>query len=84
MHPVITDVAKAYTGRLRCLRLNTDENQDVATRYGIGSIPNNGERKETVLGAVTDTTRATTVERFFLVVVASHHLYPLYLVRRRS
>ncbi|WVZ78343.1 hypothetical protein U9M48_026072 [Paspalum notatum var. saurae] len=69
MHPVITDVAKAYTGRLRCLKLNTDENQDVATRYGIRSIPtilifNNGERKETVIGAVTDTTLATTVERF--------------------
>ncbi|TKW23628.1 hypothetical protein SEVIR_4G303700v4 [Setaria viridis] len=69
MHPVIADVAKAYTGRLRCLKLNTDENQDVATWYGIRSIPTilifkNGERKETVIGAVKDTTLAMTVERF--------------------
>ena len=69
MHPVIEDVAKAYTGRLRCLKLNTDKNRDIATSYGIRSIPTilifkNGERKETVIGAVTDTTLATTVERF--------------------
>ena len=69
MHPIIADVARAYTGRLRCLKLNTDKNQEVATRYGIRSIPTilifkNGERKETVIGAVTDTTLATTVERF--------------------
>ncbi|CAL5050316.1 unnamed protein product [Urochloa decumbens] len=69
MLPVVADVAKAYAGRLRCLKLNTDENQDVATRYGIRSIPTilifkNGERKETVIGAVSDTTLAMTVERF--------------------
>ena len=69
MHPVIEGVAKAYTGRLRCLKLNTDKNRDIATSYGIRSIPTilifkNGERKETVIGAVTDTTLATTVERF--------------------
>ncbi|CAN6206569.1 unnamed protein product [Urochloa humidicola] len=69
MLPVIADVAKAYTGRLRCFKLNTDENQDIATKYGIRSIPTilifkNGERKETVIGAVSDTTLAMTVERF--------------------
>ncbi|XP_062233968.1 thioredoxin M-type, chloroplastic-like [Phragmites australis] len=69
MHPIIADLAKAYTGRLRCVKLNTDKNQDVATRYSIRSIPTilifkNGERKETVIGAVTDTTLAKTVERF--------------------
>jgi len=69
MHPVIEGVAKAYIGRLRCLKLNTDKNRDIATSYGIRSIPTilifkNGERKETVIGAVTDTTLATTVERF--------------------
>ena len=69
MHPVIEGVAKAYIGRLRCLKLNTDKNRDIATSYGIRSIPTilifkNGERKETVTGAVTDTTLATTVERF--------------------
>lgn len=69
MHPIIEDVAKAYTGRLQCLKLNTDKNQEVATRYGIRSIPTilifkNGERKETVIGAVMYTTLATTVERF--------------------
>ncbi|KAM0888579.1 hypothetical protein ACQ4PT_028269 [Festuca glaucescens] len=69
MHPIIADLAKAYAGRLRCLRVNTDENQEVATRYGIRSIPTtlifkNGERKETVIGAIADTALAVTVDRF--------------------
>ncbi|XP_047065414.1 thioredoxin 1-like [Lolium rigidum] len=69
MHPIIADLAKAYAGRLRCLRVNTDENQEVATRYGIRSIPTtlifkNGERKETVIGAIADTALAATVDRF--------------------
>ncbi|KAK3131354.1 hypothetical protein QOZ80_6BG0505310 [Eleusine coracana subsp. coracana] len=69
MHPIIVDLAKAYTSRLRCFKLNTDKNKDVAKRYGIRSIPTilifkNGERKETVIGAVTDSTLATMVERF--------------------
>ncbi|CAM0907951.1 unnamed protein product [Alopecurus aequalis] len=69
MHPIITDLAKAYAGKLRCLRVNTDQNQEVATRYGIRSIPTilifkDGERKETVIGAIADTALAATVNRF--------------------
>uniref|UniRef100_A0A453TDD5 Thioredoxin domain-containing protein n=1 Tax=Aegilops tauschii subsp. strangulata TaxID=200361 RepID=A0A453TDD5_AEGTS len=69
MHPIIADLAKAYAGRLRCLRVNTDENQEVASRYGIRSIPTilifkDGERKETVIGAIADTALAATVDRF--------------------
>ena len=69
MHPIIADLAKAYAGRLRCLRVNTDENQEVASRYGIRSIPTilifkDGERKETIIGAIADTALAATVDRF--------------------
>ncbi|VAI94260.1 unnamed protein product [Triticum turgidum subsp. durum] len=69
MHPIIADLAKAYAGKLRCLRVNTDENQEVASRYGIRSIPTilifkDGERKETVIGAIADTALAATVDRF--------------------
>uniref|UniRef100_A0ACD5X9A0 Uncharacterized protein n=1 Tax=Avena sativa TaxID=4498 RepID=A0ACD5X9A0_AVESA len=69
MHPVITDLAQAYAGRLRCLRVNTDKNQEVATRYGIRSIPTilifkDGERKETIVGAIGDHALAATVDRF--------------------
>uniref|UniRef100_A0ACD5XBL6 Uncharacterized protein n=1 Tax=Avena sativa TaxID=4498 RepID=A0ACD5XBL6_AVESA len=69
MHPVITHLAQVYAGRLCCLRVNTDQNQEVATRYGIRSIPTilifkDGERKETVVGAIGDNALATTVARF--------------------
>ncbi|OAY83762.1 Thioredoxin M1, chloroplastic [Ananas comosus] len=61
MHPVIGKLSKAYEGKLKCFKLNTDENQDVATNYGIRSIPTmiifkNGERKDTIIGAVPDGT----------------------------
>ena len=39
MHPIVADLAKAYVGKLRCLSVNTDQNLEVAMRYGIRSIP---------------------------------------------
>ncbi|XP_037462689.1 thioredoxin M5, chloroplastic-like [Triticum dicoccoides] len=72
MHPIIADLAKAYVGKLRCLRVNTvqNQNQEVAMRYGIRSIPTilifkDGERKETVIHTIANTAMATTVDRFF-------------------
>uniref|UniRef100_A0ACD5Y4K5 Uncharacterized protein n=2 Tax=Avena sativa TaxID=4498 RepID=A0ACD5Y4K5_AVESA len=69
MHPVIADLAKVCAGRLSCLRVNMDQNQEVAVRYGIRSIPTilifkDGERKETVIGAIVGTALAATVDRF--------------------
>lgn len=69
MHPVIGKLSKAYEGKLKCFKLNTDENQDVATNYGIRSIPTmiifkNGERKDTIIGAVPDGTLVTSIEKF--------------------
>jgi thioredoxin 1 len=55
--PVIDEIAKEYQGKLKVVKLNTDDNQDVAFRYGIRSIPtigifNNGQVVDGVLGAV--------------------------------
>jgi thioredoxin 1 len=53
--PVLEDVAAAYAGKVRIVKLNVDENPAVATRYGIRSIPtislfHHGALKETVVG----------------------------------
>uniref|UniRef100_A0A8R7R587 Thioredoxin n=1 Tax=Triticum urartu TaxID=4572 RepID=A0A8R7R587_TRIUA len=69
MHPIVADLAKAYVGKLRCLSVNTDQNLEVAMRYGIRSIPTilifkDGERKETVIGTIAKTALAATVDRF--------------------
>ena len=37
--PVVDELAHEYEGRLRVLKLNTDENPDVASRYQIMGIP---------------------------------------------
>lgn len=38
--PVLEAAAKAYEGRVKILKLNVDENPEMATKYGIRSIPN--------------------------------------------
>ncbi|KAJ0966729.1 hypothetical protein J5N97_023646 [Dioscorea zingiberensis] len=66
--PTIAKLSKTYEGKLKCFKINTDENPDIATQYGIRSIPTimifkNGEKKETVIGAVPDTTLVTCIEK---------------------
>ena len=37
--PIVDELAKEYAGRLKVAKLNTDENQDIASRYQIMGIP---------------------------------------------
>jgi thioredoxin 1 len=39
MTPVIEELAKDYQGKITFGKLNTDENQEVASKYGIQAIP---------------------------------------------
>jgi thioredoxin 1 len=55
--PIIDELATEYNGKLKIVKLNTDENPDVAGRYGIMSIPTllffkGGQAVEKVVGAV--------------------------------
>ena len=56
MHPVFTRMAKKFK-KIRFARLNIDQNQDIATKLGIQSIPifimfKNGSQVDKVVGAV--------------------------------
>lgn len=67
--PVIGKLSKTYEGKLKCYKLNTDENPDIATQYGIRSIPTmmifkKGEKKDAVIGAVPESTLITCIEKF--------------------
>ncbi|XP_034679126.1 thioredoxin 1 [Vitis riparia] len=69
IHPVINELAKQYTGKLKCYKVNTDESPSIATRYGIRSIPTviifkSGEKKEAIIGAVPKSTLTTSIEKF--------------------
>jgi len=54
--PIIEEIAREKEGKLRVVKLNIDENPDVAMRLGIMSIPTvslfaSGEEKARVIGA---------------------------------
>ncbi len=55
--PIVEQIAEEYQGKLKVVKLNTDENQEVSIRYGIRSIPTlgifkNGQVVDAVIGAV--------------------------------
>jgi len=55
--PALEYMARNYKGRLKIVKLNIDENQAIAGRYGIMSIPTlllfNGDKvEESIVGAL--------------------------------
>ncbi|MCO5553827.1 hypothetical protein L7F22_007353 [Adiantum nelumboides] len=67
--PLVDELAKLYAGRIRCLKLNTDESPSKATEYGIRSIPTvlifkGGDKKDSVVGAVPKSTLIATIEKY--------------------
>ena len=56
MLPYVEKLAEDYEGKVKVVKLNTQENQEIAAKYGIVSIPTfmlikNGEVQEQVLGS---------------------------------
>ena len=54
--PVIEELAEDYDGKAKICKVNTDEEQDIAVKFGIRSIPTimffkNGEMVDQVVGA---------------------------------
>ena len=67
--PVIDQLAKEYSGKIACYKLNTDESPNIATKYNIRSVPTvlffkNGEKKESIIGAVPKSTLTTAIEKY--------------------
>lgn len=55
--PIVEDLAKEYEGRVKIGKLDVDNNQESAIKYGVRSIPTvlifkNGKVQETIIGAV--------------------------------
>lgn len=66
--PVVDEIANEYKGRLKVLKLNTDENPKTAQSYRISGIPSlmvfkNGQPVEQVVGAVPKSTLSLAVEK---------------------
>ncbi len=55
--PIVEDLAKEYESRVKIGKLDVDNNQESAIKYGVRSIPTvlifkNGKVQETIIGAV--------------------------------
>lgn len=67
--PVVDEIAAQYNTQLKVVKVNTDENPNVASQYGIRSIPTlmifkGGQKVDMVVGAVPKTTLANTVDKY--------------------
>ena len=55
--PTVEELAKEYAEKIKVMKLNTDENPEVASRYKIMGIPSiiffkNGQEADRIVGAV--------------------------------
>jgi thioredoxin 1 len=67
--PIIDEISAEYGDKIRAVKLNTDESPQVATEYGIRSIPTvmvfkNGVKVDSVIGAVPKATIVQTIEKY--------------------
>ncbi|MBS7349019.1 MAG: thioredoxin TrxA [Comamonas sp.] len=56
--PILDDVAQAYEGKVRIMKMNVDENRAMPAKFGIRGIPTlilfkNGERVADKVGALS-------------------------------
>ena len=65
----VDEIAKDFAGQIKVYKLNTDENPNVASQYGIRSIPTlmvfkGGVKVDTVVGAVPKNTLSGTITKY--------------------
>ncbi|MBA3920594.1 MAG: thioredoxin [Nostocaceae cyanobacterium] len=67
--PVVDEIANQYAGQIKVVKVNTDECPQIASQYGIRSIPTlmvfkGGQKVDMVVGAVPKSTLSTTLEKY--------------------
>jgi thioredoxin 1 len=55
--PTVEELSKEYSGKIKVLKLNTDENSDIASRYQVMGIPTlmffkDGAKLDQIVGVV--------------------------------
>ena len=66
--PVVEEISKDFEGKIKVFKLSTDENPNVASQYGIRSIPTlmifkGGQKVDTVVGAVPTAALSSTLTK---------------------
>lgn len=72
--PVVEELAGEYNGRVKVVKLNTDENTKIASAYGIMSIPTlaifkNGKAVDGMVGAAPKKMLKTLLDKHILHAV---------------
>jgi thioredoxin 1 len=67
--PIVDEIAKEYTGKLKVGKVNVDENNNLASQYGIMSIPTlkffkAGKLVGELIGAAPKTTIEQEIAKF--------------------
>lgn len=70
--PIVDDLSKEYEGRVKVLKLNTDENPDIAGRYQIMGIPTimffkDGKVVDKLVGALSKPQYKEKIEKLLTV-----------------
>ena len=66
--PVLEDIADEYDGKLKIAKLNIDQNEETAPKFGIRSIPTlilfkNGNAEATKIGAMSKSELTAFIEQ---------------------
>ncbi len=72
IEPIVEELGKEYAGKLKVVRVNVDDNQNIAIQYGIMSIPSlllfvNGKVEEQIIGAVPKRVILSKIQKFITV-----------------
>jgi thioredoxin 1 len=72
MEPVIMELERKAGGKIKVVKVNVDENQNLAAQYGIMSIPTlaifvDGTVADKIIGAVPKRTILTKIEKYISV-----------------
>jgi thioredoxin 1 len=67
--PILEEIATEYAQRLKVVKLNTDDSPDLATKYGVRSIPTlmifkNGINEATKIGVLTKSQLMAFVDEY--------------------
>ena len=68
LSPVLDEVATEFAGKVKCVKINTDENIKTAQDYSISGLPSllvfkNGKALERLVGLMPKSTIITNIEK---------------------
>ncbi|XP_042507590.1 thioredoxin M3, chloroplastic-like [Macadamia integrifolia] len=71
VHRVIEEIAREYAGRLKCFILNTDQDLEIADKYGIDSVPvvllfKDGEKQQSLVGTLHKEHYVAAIEKLLI------------------